>query len=126
MSRYGVRDAVAIKSPAHPDDQVIPIAGEVPAWLELMTGMKSWEMPSGGGITIETIHPNTRTPTAAMSTDSGAALGIPFDRRGRILDEQLEVLQLLWQESPASFQGAFLQSKSQRIPALPDVAEHTL
>lgn len=46
-------------------------------------------------------------PTVSWSRDEYAALGVPFARRGRILDEQLEILELLWRESPASHHGEF-------------------
>ncbi len=44
-------------------------------------------------------------PTVSWSRDEYAALGVPFTRRGRILDEQLEVLRLAWQPGPFSFAG---------------------
>ncbi|WP_343906432.1 TIGR03619 family F420-dependent LLM class oxidoreductase [Nocardioides aquiterrae] len=46
-------------------------------------------------------------PGVSWSRDEYAALGVPFGRRGRILDEQLEILDLLWRETPASFHGEF-------------------
>jgi alkanesulfonate monooxygenase SsuD/methylene tetrahydromethanopterin reductase-like flavin-dependent oxidoreductase (luciferase family) len=46
-------------------------------------------------------------PTVSWSRDEYAALGVPFDRRGAILDEQLEILALLWRQTPASFHGEF-------------------
>jgi len=46
-------------------------------------------------------------PTVSWSRDEYAALGVPFSRRGRILDEQLEIMSLLWRESPVSFDGEF-------------------
>jgi probable F420-dependent oxidoreductase len=46
-------------------------------------------------------------PTVSWSRDEYAALGIPFARRGRILDEQLEIMRLLWQRSPVSYRGEF-------------------
>jgi len=33
------------------------------------------------------------------------ALGVPFDKRGEILDEQLEIMRAAWSGSPASFRG---------------------
>jgi probable F420-dependent oxidoreductase len=44
-------------------------------------------------------------PTVSWSRDEYRALGVPFAARGRILDEQLEILALLWRESPASYAG---------------------
>jgi probable F420-dependent oxidoreductase len=46
-------------------------------------------------------------PGVSWSRDEYAALGVPFGKRGRILDEQLEILDLVWRESPASFHGEF-------------------
>ena len=46
-------------------------------------------------------------PGVSWSRDEYAALGVPFAKRGRILDEQLEILDLLWRETPASFHGDF-------------------
>jgi probable F420-dependent oxidoreductase len=44
-------------------------------------------------------------PTVSWSRDEYRALGVSFAERGRILDEQLEILALLWRESPASYAG---------------------
>lgn len=46
-------------------------------------------------------------PTVSWSRDEYAALGVPFERRGAILDEQLEILELLWRQSPAGYHGEF-------------------
>ena len=46
-------------------------------------------------------------PTVSWSRDEYAALGIPFERRGRILDEQLQIMDRLWRESPVTHHGAF-------------------
>lgn len=44
-------------------------------------------------------------PTVSWSRDEYRALGVPFAERGGILDEQLEILALLWRDSPASYAG---------------------
>jgi probable F420-dependent oxidoreductase len=44
-------------------------------------------------------------PSVSWSRDEYAALGVPFRERGRILDEQLEILELLWKQSPVTYQG---------------------
>jgi probable F420-dependent oxidoreductase len=44
-------------------------------------------------------------PTPSWHRDEYAALGIPFDERGRILDEHLSAWDGLWRGSPASFAG---------------------
>ncbi|MFM8352791.1 MAG: LLM class flavin-dependent oxidoreductase, partial [Actinomycetales bacterium] len=46
-------------------------------------------------------------PTVSWHRDEYAALGVDFTKRGRILDEQLEILRLVWAQSPASFHGDF-------------------
>ncbi|TIC87569.1 TIGR03619 family F420-dependent LLM class oxidoreductase [Nocardioides sp. GY 10113] len=46
-------------------------------------------------------------PGVSWSRDEYAALGVPFGKRGRILDEQLAVLDRVWRDSPASFHGDF-------------------
>ncbi len=46
-------------------------------------------------------------PSASWQEPEYWALGVPFDKRGRILDEQLEIMQLLWRQSPVSYQGEF-------------------
>jgi probable F420-dependent oxidoreductase len=50
-------------------------------------------------------------PTVSWSRDEYAALGVPFEQRGRILDEQLAVMDLLWRPSPASYSGEFFSFK---------------
>ncbi len=45
-------------------------------------------------------------PSVSWSKDEYAALGVPFGRRGKILDEQLEVMDLVLRESPVSYHGA--------------------
>jgi probable F420-dependent oxidoreductase len=44
-------------------------------------------------------------PTVSWSRDEYAALGVPFTKRGKILDEQLEILRLAWQGGPISYSG---------------------
>jgi probable F420-dependent oxidoreductase len=44
-------------------------------------------------------------PTVSWHRDEYAALGVPFDRRGDLLDEHLAAWQALWRETPASFDG---------------------
>ncbi|MBP2330375.1 putative F420-dependent oxidoreductase [Kibdelosporangium banguiense] len=50
-------------------------------------------------------------PTVSWSRDEYDALGVPFERRGRILDEQLAVMDLLWHASPATYSGEFFSFK---------------
>jgi probable F420-dependent oxidoreductase len=44
-------------------------------------------------------------PTVSWHRDEYAALGVPFERRGVLLDEHLAAWSVLWRDSPASFQG---------------------
>ena len=48
-------------------------------------------------------------PTVSWHRDEYAALGVPFERRGRILDEQLEVLRALWRPGPVSHHGEWFR-----------------
>ncbi|MEM7539468.1 MAG: LLM class flavin-dependent oxidoreductase [Chloroflexota bacterium] len=48
-------------------------------------------------------------PTVSWHSDEYEHLGVPFHQRGRLLDEHLTAWQLLWGESPASFQGNHYQ-----------------
>lgn len=44
-------------------------------------------------------------PTVSWHADEYAALGVPFRRRGELLDEQLAIWQRAWSGSPVSFDG---------------------
>jgi probable F420-dependent oxidoreductase len=44
-------------------------------------------------------------PTVSWHRDEYAALGVPFARRGDLLDEQLEIWSLAWARSPISYEG---------------------
>jgi probable F420-dependent oxidoreductase len=44
-------------------------------------------------------------PTVSWHRDEYEALGVPFDRRGRLLDEHLAAWEALWRDTPASFHG---------------------
>ncbi len=46
-------------------------------------------------------------PTVSWSRDEYAALGVPFSERGKILDEQLDVLSKCWGPYPLSHQGHY-------------------
>jgi alkanesulfonate monooxygenase SsuD/methylene tetrahydromethanopterin reductase-like flavin-dependent oxidoreductase (luciferase family) len=46
-------------------------------------------------------------PTVSWSKDEYAALGVPFAERGKILDEQLEVLAKAWGPYPISHEGTY-------------------
>jgi probable F420-dependent oxidoreductase len=44
-------------------------------------------------------------PTVSWHRDEYAAVGVPFERRGELLDEQLAAMRLLWRDTPATFEG---------------------
>ncbi|GAA4352111.1 TIGR03619 family F420-dependent LLM class oxidoreductase [Angustibacter luteus] len=46
-------------------------------------------------------------PTVSWHRDEYAALGVPFDQRGRILDEQLAALRAAWSPGPATHHGEY-------------------
>jgi alkanesulfonate monooxygenase SsuD/methylene tetrahydromethanopterin reductase-like flavin-dependent oxidoreductase (luciferase family) len=46
-------------------------------------------------------------PSVSWSRDEYAAMGVPFTERGRILDEQLAVMDLVFRKSPATFHGRY-------------------
>jgi probable F420-dependent oxidoreductase len=46
-------------------------------------------------------------PTVSWHAAEYAALGVPFHRRGAILDEQLEAMHAAWATSPSSHHGRF-------------------
>lgn len=44
-------------------------------------------------------------PTVSWHRPEYEAIGMPFERRGELLDEHLEAWRVLWRDSPATFQG---------------------
>ena len=63
---------------------------------------KNWatlDLLSEGRVTI--------LPIGGWQEEEYAAMGIPFEERGRRLDEQLEIMRLVWSETPASYHGEF-------------------
>ena len=44
-------------------------------------------------------------PTVSWHRDEYDALGVPFNRRGALLDEHLAAWRACWRDSPASFEG---------------------
>jgi probable F420-dependent oxidoreductase len=44
-------------------------------------------------------------PTVSWHREEYAALGVSYERRGRLLDEHLAAWELLWRDGPASFAG---------------------
>jgi probable F420-dependent oxidoreductase len=48
-------------------------------------------------------------PTVSWSEEEYRALGVPFDERGAILDEQLDAMRAAWSDTPASFAGRYFR-----------------
>lgn len=69
--------------------------------LLLARELGTWDLLSQGRLVVQ--------PGVSWSRDEYAALGVPFVKRGKILDEQLAVLELVWRSSPASFEGQFFR-----------------
>jgi probable F420-dependent oxidoreductase len=46
-------------------------------------------------------------PSVSWSRDEYAALGVPFGKRGLLLDEHLRVWRTVWRHSPASYDGTY-------------------
>ncbi len=65
--------------------------------LALARDLGTLDLLSGGRLVVQ--------PTVSWSRDEYAALGVPFEHRGEILDEQLEIWDLLWRGSPVSYTG---------------------
>lgn len=66
--------------------------------LALAKDLATLDRLSGGRLVVQ--------PTVSWHRDEYAALGIPFERRGDLLDEQLEIWSRAWAGSPVSFDGA--------------------
>jgi probable F420-dependent oxidoreductase len=46
-------------------------------------------------------------PSVSWSRDEYAALGVPFGKRGPLLDEHLRIWRTVWRHSPASYDGSY-------------------
>jgi probable F420-dependent oxidoreductase len=67
--------------------------------LALAKDLATLDLLSEGRLVIQ--------PTVSWHRDEYHALGVAFNKRGRILDEDLEIWARVWAESPASFHGEF-------------------
>ena len=67
--------------------------------LQLATQLATLDLLSEGRLIVQ--------PTVSWLEQEYLAMGVPFHSRGRILDEQLAILRLVWSQSPASFAGEF-------------------
>jgi probable F420-dependent oxidoreductase len=62
-------------------------------------------------------------PTVSWHREEYAALGVPFDRRGELLDEHLAAWKVLWESGPASFSGRHYQFSDVYLEPKPFRAE---
>ena len=67
--------------------------------LHTATQLATLDLMSEGRLVVQ--------PTVSWLDEEYAAMGVPFKKRGRILDEQLAIMRLVWGQSPASFHGEF-------------------
>ena len=65
--------------------------------LLLARELGSLDLLSGGRLVVQ--------PTVSWLEEEYAALGVPFRRRGDLLDEHLAAWRVLWRDTPASFCG---------------------
>ena len=56
--------------------------------------------------------------------DEFRALGVPFEKRGRIADEYLEVMKVLWTEDEPCYEGEFVQFRDVRFEPKPVQQPH--
>ncbi len=69
--------------------------------LMLARELGTLDLISGGRLVVQ--------PTVSWSKDEYDALGVPFTKRGKILDEQLQILELAWKGGPFSFHGEYFE-----------------
>jgi probable F420-dependent oxidoreductase len=62
-------------------------------------------------------------PTVSWHREEYAALGVPFERRGELLDEHLAAWKALWGSGPASFSGRYYQFSDVYLEPKPFRAE---
>jgi probable F420-dependent oxidoreductase len=65
--------------------------------LLLARELGSLDLLSGGRLVVQ--------PTVSWLEEEYEALGVPFHERGDLLDEHLAAWQVLWRDTPASFDG---------------------
>ncbi len=68
--------------------------------LLLARELGSLDLLSGGRLVVQ--------PTVSWLPDEYEALGVPFRRRGALLDEHLAAWSVLWRDTPASYSGRAL------------------
>jgi probable F420-dependent oxidoreductase len=67
--------------------------------LHTATQLATLDLLCGGRLVVQ--------PTVSWLDEEYAAMGVPFTRRGRILDEQLALMREVWARSPVTFHGEF-------------------
>jgi probable F420-dependent oxidoreductase len=79
------------------------VAGAVIAPLRhpllLARELGTLDLVSGGRLVVQ--------PTVSWLEEEYAALGVPFRRRGDLLDEHLAAWAVLWRDTPASYSGSY-------------------
>lgn len=82
-------------------ERVRLVAGAVIAPLRhpllIARELGSLDLLSGGRLVVQ--------PTVSWLAEEYAALGVPFRRRGDLLDEHLRAWAVLWRDTPASYAG---------------------
>jgi probable F420-dependent oxidoreductase len=68
--------------------------------VALAKAVSTLDMLSGGRVTL--------TFGAGMAAGEFAALGVPFAKRGRVTDEYIDVMKLLWTAEDPEFHGEFV------------------
>lgn len=79
--------------------------------LALAKDLATLDLLSEGRLVIQ--------PTVSWHEDEYRALGVPFNKRGKILDEHLQIWRQAWQASPISFSGEFFQFEDVYIEPKP-------
>ena len=62
-------------------------------------------------------------PTVSWHRPEYEALGVPFERRGELLDEHLAAWRILWRDTPASFEGRYYRFSGVSLEPKPFRAE---
>lgn len=79
--------------------------------LHLATQIATLDRLSEGRLVVQ--------PTVSWHKAEYEALGVDFHRRGRILDEQLEVLETAWRDQPAAYHGEFFDFEDVHVQPQP-------
>lgn len=79
--------------------------------LALAKDLATLDLISEGRLVIQ--------PTVSWHQDEYRAMGVSFSERGKILDEQLEILKLAWAQPVASFTGNYFNFENVYIEPKP-------